>query len=288
LLDRWTGLGKYALHLLKTNQRPTPLIEKAILDACDLAAKKNVGLLPGAEEEVTNVGIDNWNTWLQHRYNKSQPERAIMFTTYQSYLRSTPARLARDLAVARNNGYTLGVKLVRGAYLSLEPKESLWASKEETDKCYDDLTERLLKRRFGGLLHPDGAGYEEEFPAVDIVLASHNAESIRKARAVLDSQVAEGEKCVRVAYAQLLGMADEIGCNLIGAGRIQGPDGDEVDRPRAFKCATWGTQTECLNFLLRRASENKDAASRTDDSRRAMGREIQRRMMDTLGFSKMA
>jgi hypothetical protein len=36
--------------------------------------------------------------------------------------------------------------------------------------------------------------------------------------------------------------------------------------------------TECLNYLLRRAAENKDAANRTSDTRKAMGREIWRRM----------
>lgn len=42
---------------------------------------------------------------------------------------------------------------------------------------------------------------------------------------------------------------------------------------KVVKCMTWDTTTECLNLLLRRASENKEAALRTEDTRRATGAE---------------
>ena len=76
-------------------------MERAILEACDAAAAKKVALLPGAEEEVTNAGIDQWTLKLQQHYNKAEPGRVIMYGTYQAYLKSTPAKLARHLALAR-------------------------------------------------------------------------------------------------------------------------------------------------------------------------------------------
>jgi hypothetical protein len=54
---------------------------------------------------------------------------------------------------------------------------------------------------------------------------------------------------------------------------------------KVVKCMTWGTTTECLNFLLRRASENKEAAERTGDTRKAMGAEIWRRFRATFGLA---
>jgi len=48
---------------------------------------------------------------------------------------------------------------------------------------------------------------------------------------------------------------------------------------------TWGTTTECLNFLLRRASENKEAALRTEDTRKAMGKELWRRLRGVFGLA---
>jgi hypothetical protein len=254
-------------------------MEKAIIEACDAASLRGVGLLPGAEEEVTNLGIDSWNRWLQRKYNR--PDRAVIYTTYQCYLRNTPANLAHDLAEARKYGYALGVKLVRGAYLLKEPPSMVWSSKDETDRCYDELARCLLTKQYRGLLQPSTHGDRDQFPNVDVVIATHNAESVRKVQALRDEQVARGEPRVRLAYAQLQGMADEISCSLLQARAAATSGGFEtaVDVPRTFKCATWGTLEECLEYLLRRAAENKDAASRTEDTRKAAGAEVWRRLM---------
>ena len=52
-----------------------------------------------------------------------------------------------------------------------------------------------------------------------------------------------------------------------------------------FKYTSWGTMFECLNYLLRRAAENKDAAGRTSETRRAMGAEIGRRLKAGVGLT---
>lgn len=277
---KWSGLGPYALKLLKEQRDPTPSMERAILEACDAAAAKKVALLPGAEEEVSNAGIDQWTLKLQQRYNKAEPGRAIIYSTYQAYLKSTPAKLARHLALAQRDGYTLGVKLVRGAYLASEPRHLIWSTKGETDRYYDALAESLLKRKYSEVLRPLHGS--EAFPQTDVILATHNHESVRKAQAIRNEQASRGEERVRLAYAQLQGMADEISCELVQAGKVQ--EAGNTDAPRVFKCMTWGTTTECLNYLLRRAAENKDAASRTEDTRRAMGHELWRRAKSVVGL----
>ena len=72
-------------------------------------------------------------------------------------------------------------------------------------------------------------------------------------------------------------MADEVSCSLLAATRHNGGDETKV-KEQVVKCIAWGSMTECLNYLLRRAAENKDAASRTADTRKAMASEIWRRM----------
>jgi hypothetical protein len=42
---------------------------------------------------------------------------------------------------------------------------------------------------------------------------------------------------------------------------------------------------ECLNYLLRRAAENKDAAGRTGETRDAMRAEVWRRMKGLFGLA---
>ncbi|KAF2095358.1 FAD-linked oxidoreductase [Rhizodiscina lignyota] len=297
---KWSGLGQHAFALLKANKPPTTAMLSAIHEVCELAAAKGVGLLPGAEEEVTNPGIDAWTLMLQERYNTSNGNtttpKPIMYTTFQAYLRSTPANLSRHLASARANNHILGIKLVRGAYMSSEPASAIWPSKEETDRAYDELASALLKRQYGGILQPLH-GSSSEFPEIDVVLATHNVASVRKATAVRQEQLERGEPRTNVVFAQLMGMADEVGCELLALGRSARAENEAaaqkagekekevMDVPRALKCCTWGTLSECLNFLVRRAAENRDAAGRTEESRRAMGREIWRRCRRTVGLS---
>ncbi|EKG12985.1 Proline dehydrogenase [Macrophomina phaseolina MS6] len=289
---KWSGLGRYALHLLKQNQPPTAHMESVIREVCDAAAAKNLALLPGAEEEVTNAGIDTWTLALERQYNRLETGQTIMYNTYQAYLKSTPDKLARHLADAQKHGYTLGVKLVRGAYLASEPPERVFPSKVETDRVYNSLAESLLRRRYADVLRPAPGTGEEKLPQIALVLATHNRESIQRAQAIRNDQMAAGEPRIKLAYAQLMGMADEVGCELVQAGRLAaaeqesrgayGPLWRKVDTPRAYKCVCWGTASECLQFLLRRAAENKDAATRTETTRKAMAGELRRRLRAAL------
>ena len=285
---KWSGLGTEALRLLKGDKPPTPAMREAILEVCDTVKEKGVRLLPGAEMEDMNRGIDSWTLDLQRRYNVDG--RAVMFSTYQAYLRSTPEKLASHLMCAKEEGFVAGVKLVRGAYLATEPRAAIWGSKEETDRVYDGLMEALLKRRWNGTLKMPGfVRRDDRFPEISLVIASHNAPSVRKAMEIRNEQARNGEKRIECAYAQLYGMADDVGAELVLASKAEETElqekAQELDKPMLFKCATWGTLTECLNFLLRRASENKDAAGRTDDTRRAMGEEIRRRFKAAFGWA---
>jgi len=275
---KWSGLGRHALHLLQTQQDATPEMWSAIIAACDAAAAKGVSLLPGAEEEITNPGLEKWTLQLQKRYNRLENGRAVVYTTYQCYLRSISSRLAQHLEKASKEGYIAGVKLVRGAYLTSEPKDLTFDSKDGTDKMYDACTEAVVKQTWTPIVSPSSP--TTPFPRVNIVLATHNLPSIESAKSIRATQLthAPASSLPRLTYAQLQGMADEISQSL-----VQDTTMKKDSMAKVVKCMTWGTTTECLNFLLRRASENKEAALRTEDTRRAMGAELGRRWRELLG-----
>lgn len=276
---KWSGLGVEALRLLKANEGPTPEMKAAILEVCNAATAKGVRLLPGAEMESMNGGIDEWTLDAMRQYNRNG--NVVMYNTYQAYLRSTPDKLARHLRVAKEEGFVLGAKVVRGAYLAAEPRERVWSSKEETDRCYDGLVEALLGRRWNDILQTPNRMQKQAFPEVSLVIASHNLPSVRKAMAIRNFQAGTGAERIDCAYAQLYGMADDVSAELVQASKPvvrEEIKGEDTDRPITLKCATWGALDECLNFLLRRAAENKDAAGRTVDTRKAMGKEIGRRL----------
>lgn len=257
----------------------------AILAACDAAAAKGVCLLPGAEEEATNIGLEKWTLQLQKKYNTLERGHAVVYTTYQCYLKGIPQRLAQHLEKASKEGYIAGVKLVRGAYLTSEPRELIWETKEGTDACYDACAEAVLNRSWTPTVQPPSASTGSSlppFPPVNIVIATHNLASVRKAQAIRASQLlsAPADSLPRLTYAQLQGMADEISQELVQDERKKADTQSKV-----VKCMAWGTTSECLNFLMRRAVENKEAALRTEDTRKAMGAELWRRSKALFGLA---
>ncbi|BCR92766.1 proline dehydrogenase family protein [Aspergillus chevalieri] len=277
---KFTGMGVQALQYLQQQKEPSKFMDDAIRQVCDLALSRNVRLLVDAEEQAVQPGIEDWSMIYQKYCNSRFPGRAVFYSTYQAYLCSTPATLARHLEQARQEGYTLGVKLVRGAYLKTEPRHLIWATKEETDDCYDGVVEALLTRRYNNMLQP-AAQDQKTLPPVNAIIATHNRDSVRKAHALRLQQHADGQDHgVDLSYAQLQGMADEVSCEL-----LQGFEDAEqeksktmMEKPNVYKLLTWGSVKECMGFLLRRAIENTEAVGRTKDSQQAMWKELRRRV----------
>lgn len=279
-------MGNQALDLLQKQAPPTSFMDASIQKVCDLAISRGVRLLVDAEEQAVQPGIENWTMKYQKYCNSKESGRAIFFGTYQAYLRSTPATIAKHLEMSRQEGYTLGVKLVRGAYLKTEPRHLIWAEKEETDQCYDGVIEALLTKRYNSMLKP-ASEKQTEVPPVNVIVATHNRESVRKAHALRIQQAERGESCgVDLSYAQLQGMADEVSFEL-----LQGFESAQsskpatfIENPNVYKLLTWGSVKECMGFLQRRAIENTEAVGRTKESQEAMSRELGRRVRKALGM----
>ena len=224
-------MGIQALQLLQQQAMPSSFMDASIQRVCDLAISRNVRLLVDAEEQAVQPGIEHWTMKYQKYCNSQTPGRAIFYNTYQAYLCSTPATIARDLETARQEGYTLGVKLVRGAYLKTEPRHLIWATKEETDECYDGVVEALLTRRYNSMLKSASKEHQTELPSVNVIVATHNRDSVRKAHALRMQQAIQGDnQGVDLSYAQLQGMADEVSCELLQG--FQGPESSQPSAPR--------------------------------------------------------
>ncbi|GAD93366.1 conserved hypothetical protein [Paecilomyces variotii No. 5] len=288
---KFTGAGKQALEHLLRKLPPSSQLEDAIIEICDTAKQRNVRLLFDAEQQAVQHTIDEWTIEFQRRYNKhfslrGQPH-ALIYGTYQAYLLSTPEILGRHLEAAQNEGFVLGVKLVRGAYIGSDPRHLICGTKEETDRQYDGIAESLITREYRDVLRaPTKSSIEStdqglsSFPRADLVLATHNRASVQKARALRNQQVREGKPLIEMAYGQLQGMADDISCELVEEGKeTRESTVSDAESPKAYKYLVWGTVGECMEYLVRRAQENKDAVSRTMDTQRAMSNELKRRIL---------
>ncbi|KAI9861331.1 MAG: proline dehydrogenase [Vezdaea acicularis] len=280
---KFTGAGMQTIQLLKKSLPPSPSLERAINEICELATTRNVRLLFDAEQQAVQPGIDDWTLEYMRRYNNRQPGKAVVYGTYQAYLKVTPKVLAEHLSFARREGFTLGVKLVRGAYLATDPRYLISDTKEDTDRQYDGIVASLIEQKYNAVLTPNETENGNHFPPVNVVLASHNQASIRRAQEIRRAQSDRGVKKIDLVYAQLMGMADEVSCELLQAGRVE-VEKKASDIPKAYKYLVWGTTGECMKYLLRRAEENRDAVARTRHGRDALAKELWRRLRNIVSL----
>ena len=246
-------------------------------EICQQTARQGSRLWIDAEQQILQDTIDTWTIDLMRKYNHNG--QIIVYNTIQAYLKASAQNVQTHALLAAKEGWGLGIKLVRGAYIAHDIRSRIHDTKEDTDKNYDSIVASLLSQRFPLPLTPDEEGIN--FPNVRLFVASHNAPSVKKAHALHRSRIENGEPTIPVEFGQLQGMADEISCELVcQAQQLQGTSSGEIAHmaPRAFKCLAWGSTADCLHFLLRRAVENKGAVQRTKHMAAALRKEAWRRL----------
>ncbi|KAN0066465.1 proline dehydrogenase [Thecaphora frezii] len=150
----------------------------------------------------------------------------LIFNTFQAYLRRTPSHLAASLERARLNGYTLGVKLVRGAYMDIENatwsnksvgtppvpvatrskaappeyegwKSPVWPTKDLTDRCFDGCAVRLVEEIQRDIEKGKRTGAQ---PRLAVMFATHNSQSaLRVARKMLELGMVQPDESLAAA-----------------------------------------------------------------------------------------
>jgi proline dehydrogenase len=250
------------------------MMSQAMTDICDQALKQNTRLWIDAEQQVFQGGLDSWTTDLMRKYNRNG--KTLVYNTFQAYLKETPKNIAKHLRIAQEEGWTLGIKLVRGAYIASEPRHLIHDTIEQTHEAYDGIVQNLLMKSFPGLDN------DKDFPEVQLMLASHNSESVKKGFETWKFRNRNGLQTIKMEIGQLQGMADEVSCELVQI-RQQLENGSDLETekdwyPRAFKCLCWGGTQECVQFLMRRVVENRGSLERTKAWMTGLKREMWRRI----------
>ncbi|KAK2004416.1 proline dehydrogenase [Colletotrichum falcatum] len=270
LAIKLTGAGRAVTNAFAANELPPRQMQDALDEIAVSCKQRGIKIIVDAESTHFQRSIDRVTLGLMRRFNRDGT--AAIYNTYQAYLKRTPDNVADHLSAAAEDGFTLGLKLVRGAYILSDNRALIHDTKEDTDDAYDRIAQGALKRHigeFGG----DGQGpAPKPFPSLDLLLASHNKESLFAALRLHKERLRGGLPTVPVFFGQLHGMSDQVSFSLLQA------SGAEGEAPSVFKCSTWGTMGECLAYLLRRAVENRDAVLRTTDEHRAVKSECWRRM----------
>ena len=241
------------------------------------AASQNCRVWIDAEQQVLQPSIDRWTIDLMRKYNRKG--EAVLYNTLQAYLKESRKKLEHQLQAAHREGWTLGIKLVRGAYIQNDIRDRIHDTKAQTDESYDSIVRDLLSGSVNGVP-------QQDFPKMQLFLAGHNAASVSKASDLIRDLQEQGRLKTMPKFGQLQGMADQLGCELLQFGEDMAgafkSRARPVATPRVYKCLTWGSVQECMQYLVRRAVENRGATGAVADGMPALARELRRRMIKGL------
>ncbi len=242
-----TGFGRFELYeKLGEKQTLTPeeqaewnrVVARFDL-VCNDAHAKNVALLIDGEESWMQDAADDLVTEMMRKYNK---EKAIVFNTLQMYRWDRLDYLKKLHEQAKKEGFFIGMKLVRGAYMEKEIARAeekgypspICASKEATDENYDAAVRYMI----------------EHLDMMSIFAGTHNELSTYTLMELMQQKGIKTNDD-RIWFGQLYGMSDNISYNLAAHGY------------NVAKYLPFGPVKDVMPYLIRRAEENTSVAGQT-------------------------
>lgn len=249
------------------------VVAKAMDKVCAAVHKQGSRLWVDAEQQVLQHGLDDWTIEMMRKHNTSSTP--VIYNTIQAYLKGSKANVERHCTLAAQEGWSLGIKLVRGAYIEQETRSLIHDTKEETDASYNQIADDILCCRM-----PQRANHLN-FPRAALFLATHNAASAAKAISTHQARQRGKQKTVSLECGQVHGMADELSCQLAQSYErsLAQSSATKTLAPKIFKYIAWGSVAECMGYIYRRAIENRGAVSRTQPTVKALREELWRRVL---------
>ncbi|KAG5372919.1 Proline dehydrogenase [Yarrowia sp. C11] len=249
-----TGLMKNATAILRNHDKPEYAEQWAkYLDVCRKICRHaaengegKVGIVFDAEKKVLQPGVYAAQRAMMQEFNVNGAVPVI--GTIQMYLQDSIIQLQDDISHAAANGYQIGMKLVRGAYIHSEPDRwtTIHRTKEDSDISYN----RGVALCLDGII-PDIQSGTHHSAVGKLIVASHNECSMALAahRLSADLTPEQLESQDKVIFAQLMGMAEDLGEELAHRGY------------KVLKYVPWGPVNETKDYLVRRMEENGDTLS---------------------------
>jgi proline dehydrogenase len=242
-----TGFGRIALYekvgasikLTEKEQEEWSRVIARFDKVCKIAHAKDVALLIDAEESWMQDAADNLVENMMRKYNK---EKAVVFNTLQMYRWDRLFYLKRLHEKAKLDGFHIGMKIVRGAYLEKENaraedkgyKSPICVSKQATDDNYDAAIVYML----------------DNIDLMYIFAGTHNENSSYSLMELMEER-GINKNDNRIFFGQLYGMSDNISYNLAQKGY------------NVAKYLPFGPVRDVMPYLIRRAQENTSVAGQT-------------------------
>lgn len=222
---------------------------------CKKAVEVDRCVMMDAEESWIQPIMDSLMEEMMRKYNT---EKAIVYNTFQMYRHDRLQKLKELYALAAQEGFYVGVKLVRGAYMEKERARAIemgypspiQPNKQACDADYDRALDFMT----------------DHIDRISICAGSHNEDSAAYLVKLMDQKhIAKSDP--RVYFSQLLGMSDHISFNLAHAGY------------HVAKYVPYGPVKDVLPYLIRRAEENTSVAGQTSRELSLLNKERNRRKL---------
>lgn len=219
----------------------------------DLVTEKGQRLFIDAEDSWYQPCVDKFALDLMAEYNK---QSTVIFNTLQFYRWDRLEYLMNLIERARSEGFRLGLKNVRGAYLEKERSRAInkgysspiQKDKKSTDKDYDLAIKICVNN----------------LDVVDFCAATHNAYSLENLlRLMEESNLSKNHP--QISMSQLFGMGDNLSFNLASEGY------------NVCKYLPYGPVRDIIPYLIRRAEENSSISGQMGREQSMILEEMRRR-----------
>lgn len=228
-------------------------VNKRLDAVCYAAHNRKVGVFVDAEESWIQDTIDFLVNKMMKRYNK---ERVIIYNTFQMYRHDRLQFLIDSFEESRRDGYLLGAKLVRGAYMEKERARAadlnipspIQPSKEATDNDYNTAIQFCV----------------DNYMYIGSCNATHNVDSCALQASLIDQKDIQKDH-PHLNFCQLYGMSDNLTFNLADAGY------------NVAKYVPYGPVHDVVPYLIRRAQENSAISGDMNREYELIVREMKRR-----------
>ncbi|NNK87405.1 MAG: proline dehydrogenase [Flavobacteriaceae bacterium] len=222
---------------------------------CKRGLERDVEILIDSEESWMQDAADELVELMMKTYNKEKP---IVYNTLQLYRWDRLDYLKNLHKKAVAEGFKLGMKIVRGAYMEKERERAddmgydspICEHKMETDKNFDKTMLYILRN----------------LKDISLFIGTHNEESSYLAMEMMELlKIPNNDN--RVWFGQLYGMSDHISFNLAAEGY------------NVAKYVPFGPVKDVMPYLIRRAEENTSVAGQTNRELELLKKEKQRRKL---------
>lgn len=220
---------------------------------CKASHGNDIALLIDSEESWMQDAVDDLVEEMMRKYNKSKP---IVFNTLQMYRWDRLDYLKKLHEKAKKEGFYIGMKLVRGAYMEKENERAqemgyptpICSSKEATDENYDDTVRYMV----------------DNIDSMSVFAGTHNELSTYFLMNLMGEKGLKANDS-RIWFGQLYGMSDNISFNLAANGY------------NVAKYLPFGPVKDVMPYLIRRAEENTSVAGQTSRELKMIKAERDRR-----------